>query len=76
MRYLNRFLVSGSILLIKIYRTTLSPVVGHNCRFEPTCSQYAEQALEKYGFIRGAGLAIWRILRCNPFIKGGYDPVR
>lgn len=49
---------------------------GHpTCKYFPTCSQYAIEALEKYGVIKGSLLAVWRILRCNPFSKGGYDPV-
>lgn len=62
--------------LIKIYRKFLSPLKGHGtCIYTPTCSQYAIEALEKHGIIKGSLLTIWRILRCNPFSKGGYDPV-
>lgn len=64
------------IFLIKFYQRYLSPLKGHGtCIYTPTCSQYAKEALEKYGVIKGSLLAIWRILRCNPFAKGGYDPV-
>lgn len=64
------------IALIKFYRKYLSHLKGHaTCRYYPTCSEYAIQAYEKYGFIKGTVLTIWRILRCNPFSKGGYDPV-
>lgn len=64
------------IFLIKIYRHGISPFKGAACcRFTPTCSQYAIEAIEKYGAFKGCLLAIWRILRCNPFCKGGYDPV-
>ena len=64
------------IFLIKIYRKFLSPIKGHStCIYTPTCSQYAIEALEKHGVIKGSLLTVWRILRCNPFAKGGYDPV-
>ena len=62
--------------LVKIYQKYLSPLKGHStCIYFPTCSQYAEEAIEKYGALKGGLLAVWRILRCNPFAKGGYDPV-
>ena len=61
--------------LIKLYQTTISEVTPHSCRYQPTCSQYAYEAIEKYGFIKGCWLAIKRLARCNPFFKGGYDPV-
>jgi len=63
------------ILLIKLYQRTLSRVLPRTCRFYPTCSQYFIEALEKKGLIKGTMLGIWRILRCNPFCEGGYDPV-
>ena len=47
-----------------------------SCRFQPTCSQYAIEAIDKYGVFKGGAMAIWRVLRCNPFCKGGYDPVK
>ena len=61
--------------LIKIYQRILSPLFPPSCRFIPTCSEYSYQALKKYGVIKGSVLSIWRILRCNPFNKGGYDPL-
>jgi hypothetical protein len=61
--------------LIKLYQTTVSEVTPHSCRFQPTCSHYACEAIEKYGFNKGSWLAIKRLARCNPFSKGGYDPV-
>jgi putative membrane protein insertion efficiency factor len=61
--------------LVKLYRYTLSPFWGAQCRFHPTCSCYAIEALQKHGSIKGTGLAIYRILRCNPWAKGGVDPV-
>jgi len=60
---------------IKIYRKFISPLKPPCCRFSPTCSEYAFQAIDRFGAIRGSLLAIWRVLRCNPFCKGGYDPV-
>lgn len=63
------------LLMIKFYRIYISPMKGPCCRFYPTCSQYAIEAVEKYGALKGSYLAIRRILRCNPFHKGGYDPV-
>ncbi|HUW55988.1 MAG TPA: membrane protein insertion efficiency factor YidD [Planctomycetota bacterium] len=63
------------ILLVRLYQRVLSPVFGAHCRFEPTCSEYCIEALRKHGVIKGLGLAVWRVLRCNPFGKAGYDPV-
>jgi len=63
------------IFFIRIYQFFLSPFLGKNCRFYPSCSQYAVEALEKYGFFKGSLLALKRILRCHPFHPGGYDPV-
>jgi hypothetical protein len=63
------------ILVIKLYKKIISPLLPPSCRFYPTCSEYSIQALEKYGVIKGAAKSVWRVLRCNPFNKGGYDPV-
>jgi putative membrane protein insertion efficiency factor len=60
---------------ISFYRRFISPYKPRMCRFSPTCSQYAIEALEKHGLLRGSMLAIWRILRCQPFARGGHDPV-
>ena len=60
---------------IRLYRKTLSPFIGQQCRFEPTCSHYGEEASAKHGALRGTILTVWRILRCGPWSKGGYDPV-
>jgi putative membrane protein insertion efficiency factor len=62
--------------ILKLYKTLLSPFLPPACRFEPTCSQYTMQAVEKYGAFRGTWLGAKRILRCQPFSKGGYDPVK
>lgn len=63
------------IILIKIYQVCISPLFPACCRYTPTCSQYALDAIKKYGPIKGSYLAVKRILRCNPFHEGGYDPV-
>ncbi|RDU23547.1 membrane protein insertion efficiency factor YidD [Anaerosacchariphilus polymeriproducens] len=63
------------LFLIKIYRRYLSPLKSSKCPYIPTCSQYGLEAIEKYGAIKGSLLTAWRLLRCNPFSKGGYDPV-
>ncbi|MCI6676498.1 MAG: membrane protein insertion efficiency factor YidD [Clostridiales bacterium] len=63
------------ILCIRAYQKYLSPLKTDRCKYTPTCSQYAIEALEKHGLMKGSILAVWRILRCNPFSKGGYDPV-
>lgn len=63
------------ILFIRAYRMLLSPFLGHNCRFYPTCSCYAETALKRHGVIKGSGLAIKRILSCHPWHTGGVDQV-
>ena len=62
-------------LPVKLYRATFSPLVGMNCRYHPTCSAYALEALEKHGAIKGSWLAFRRIMRCHPFGGSGYDPV-
>ncbi len=61
--------------LIKVYQRYISPVLPACCIYQPTCSQYALEAIERYGAVKGMWLAIKRICRCNPFHKGGYDPV-
>jgi len=63
------------LAIIRFYKKAISPHLGANCRFTPTCSEYAMEAIQKYGALRGGAKALWRILRCNPFCKGGYDPV-
>ena len=61
--------------MIRFYRRQISPFLGSHCRFSPTCSQYGLQAIEKYGALKGSWLTLKRLIRCNPFCKGGYDPV-
>ncbi len=63
------------LILIRFYRKFISPLFPARCRFYPTCSAYALEAIEKYGAFRGGWMAFRRILRCHPFTKGGYDPV-
>ena len=63
------------IYLIRFYQKRISPLKKPCCRFYPTCSAYAIEAIEKKGVLRGGLMALWRILRCNPFGKGGFDPV-
>jgi uncharacterized protein len=67
----------GTILIagIRVYQRLISPLLGNNCRFHPSCSHYAVEAIRKYGAVRGSGYAVWRIIRCNPFCAGGNDPV-
>lgn len=60
---------------IRLYRLTLSPILGRQCRFRPTCSCYALEAYHTHGPVRGTRLTLWRLLRCQPFCRGGYDPV-
>ena len=63
------------LVLIRFYRRQISPALPPSCRFTPTCSQYAAEAIEKYGALKGGYLAVRRILKCHPFHPGGYDPV-
>ena len=63
------------IRMIRFYQKYLSPLKSTKCPYYPTCSQYGLEAIQKYGAVKGGLLALWRILRCKPFSKGGYDPV-
>ena len=65
-----------TIGLIQLYRWYLSPVLPPTCRYTPSCSLYTVQAIEKYGVLRGVFMGIFRILRCHPFARGGFDPVK
>lgn len=75
MRIFNRAVQAVILALIRTYRFALGPLMPMSCRFEPSCSAYALEAVRKHGPWRGSALAAWRILRCNPFNAGGYDPV-
>ena len=68
---IKKFLIGG----IRYYKKYISPWKRTKCPYFPTCSQYGLEAIQKHGALKGSLLAIWRILRCNPFSKGGYDPV-
>ncbi len=71
------FLKRVLIFVFRFYQKYISPLKGApTCRFYPTCSQYAIEAISKYGAFKGGFMALWRIMRCNPFGKGGYDPVK
>jgi len=63
------------LTLLRGYKWALSPFLPPACRYVPTCSDYAAEAIERYGAVRGSAMAIWRLLRCHPFVRGGYDPV-
>jgi len=63
------------LLPIRAYQRLISPLFGARCRYYPTCSAYAEQAIRRHGIVRGSGLAAWRVVRCNPFSAGGVDEV-
>ncbi len=67
---------SVSVGLIQSYQRFVSPLLPPSCRFTPSCSQYTLEAVSKYGVLKGSALGAWRILRCNPFCKGGIDPVK
>lgn len=75
MRWIQSLPKRFLLWLVRFYRVSISPMHRPCCRFIPTCSQYAMEAIEKYGAIKGGFLALRRILRCNPLCKGGYDPV-
>ena len=82
---MNRLQASGSRLfglpqvvllaLLRGYKWVLSPILPPACRYVPTCSEYAAEAVERYGVFRGSAMAMWRVLRCHPFVHGGFDPV-
>ncbi|MGA2459401.1 MAG: membrane protein insertion efficiency factor YidD [Terriglobales bacterium] len=65
---------SLALLLLQLYKRWISPAFPPSCRYVPTCSEYAMEAVERYGALRGGFMAAWRVLRCHPLAKGGYDP--
>ncbi len=64
-----------AVLPIRVYQRLASPIVGQRCKYYPSCSEYAAQAITRFGILRGLVLAGWRLLRCNPWSRGGFDPV-
>lgn len=75
MEYDMKIMKKAMIRSIRMYQRYLSPLKGTKCPYIPSCSQYGLEAVEKYGAVKGGAMAAWRILRCNPFSSGGYDPV-
>ncbi len=73
--FFRRPAVFLALRLINLYQLTVSPLLPRCCRFEPSCSHYAEEAFREWGFWKGCRLTIFRLLRCQPLCKGGYDPV-
>lgn len=73
-RTCDRIAVAGIVALIAVYKVSLSPLLGRHCRFEPTCSRYFRESVEKYGALRGSLKGIARICRCHPWHTGGHDP--
>lgn len=68
----QRFVIS----MLIFYKSAISPYLGSNCRFYPSCSDYAKESIIVHGFLKGTFWAMWRLLRCNPLSKGGFDPVK
>jgi uncharacterized protein len=66
---------TASLALIRVYQRVISPGLPAGCRFQPTCSQYGYEAIERHGVLKGIPLTLWRLARCHPFNRGGYDPV-
>jgi len=75
MRGIENFIRNAVVFALKCYKRFISPCLPHACRFEPTCSVYMRQAIERKGLLRGSLLGIRRLLKCHPFHKGGFDPV-
>ena len=72
---MNQRARSFVLLLLRGYKWALSPLLPPACRYVPSCSEYAMEAVDRYGVLRGGVMALWRVLRCHPFVQGGYDPV-
>lgn len=75
-KFLSKILRKCEVKMIEFYQKYISPGLGNHCKFYPTCSEYAKQAIDKYGIIKGNILAIYRIIRCNPFSHGGVDKLK
>jgi uncharacterized protein len=71
----NSALRAAVVSVLRAYKWALSPLLPPACRYVPTCSEYAMEAVDRYGIARGGAMAAWRVLRCHPFVKGGFDPV-
>ena len=72
---MDRYLKALLLTLLRGYKWAISPYLSPACRYVPTCSEYAVEAIERHGAFRGSAMAVWRVLRCHPFVRGGYDPV-
>src|SRR6266540_3147705 len=72
---MTEFLKTLLLALLRGYKWALSPMFPPSCRYMPTCSEYAAEAIDRHGAFKGSALALWRLLRCHPFVRGGYDPV-
>jgi putative membrane protein insertion efficiency factor len=75
LRWLSSLPSRLALLMLRIYKRGLSPLLPPSCKYRPTCSEYCAEAITRHGVIRGCWLGMKRILRCNPFVEGGYDPV-
>jgi putative membrane protein insertion efficiency factor len=73
---INKFLTFSVISLINLYKHLISPLLGNNCRFLPTCSEYTKEAIIKFGLIKGTSLGFKRIIKCHPWGKSGHDPIK
>jgi putative membrane protein insertion efficiency factor len=73
---INKFLTFSVVSLINLYKYLISPLLGNNCRFLPTCSEYTKEAIIKFGLIKGTSLGFKRILKCHPWGKSGHDPIK
>ena len=69
-----RILNTAAVKALKLYQLLLSPYIGAQCKYVPSCSQYACDCFNHYGFLKSSGLMVWRLLRCNPWSRGGHDP--
>lgn len=72
---MRHFVKSGALQILRAYKWVISPLFPPSCRYIPTCSDYAQEAIERFGMVRGSAMAMMRLLHCHPFAKGGYDPV-
>ena len=73
---INKIFTNISISTINLYRYLISPLLGNNCRYLPTCSEYTKESIIKYGVVKGFWLGLKRIVKCHPWGKGGYDPIK